>query len=600
MGTRWWAILCSLVIMGIESFAFGQLPSSRPSNIYYGEMDAGPRLFRFVLTTQLSTTGTWEAELKSLDEGDAKFKLAGVAIDDKSLNFELKQTKASYTGVFNDEATKANADKPVFKGQWKQSGQAFDLSFAQCDVAPSDKPTEVWVGDMNAGLQTLKMQFRVYAENGSEKVLVDSLSQKLGGFKAIRKVTDEVVEFDVASLRGKFTGKKTDERNIAGKWSQGLPLVLKLTRIDQPLNYQVNEFKRPQMPKPPFPYDIEEVKFDSSAANVQLDGTLTLPQSDDKSKRYPVAVLVTGSGPQDRDETLLGHKPFWVLADYLTRRGVAVLRYDDRGVGKSTGDFGKATSDDFADDAAAAVDFLKGHARIDPKQIGIIGHSEGGLVAPLVAVKKPEVAWIVLMAGTGVNGEQILYSQGKLIVEAEGGTPEMAQRQRIVQDAAFAAMKNIAPGDDIEPALESTVKQVIDRAEQLEVAAGNKVEPVEPEVKEIIRVLVKANLQAMNVPWFRNFAKHEPGPVLEKVKCPVLAINGEKDTQVDPKLNLPKIEASLKAGGNKDFKIVELPGLNHLFQTCKTGGLSEYEAIEETVSPVALKGIGDWVLEHAK
>ncbi len=451
---------------------------------------------------------------------------------------------------------------------------------------------------MKAGLQTLKMQFRVYKDKESEKVLVDSLSQKLGGFKATRSVEGDTITIDVSSLRGKYTGKRIDDQHIEGKWSQGLAIDLKLERTTEPLKSQAVATKRPQTPQPPFPYETEDVTFTGGDTDVKLSGTLTVPRTTDKSKKFMAAILVSGSGPQDRDETLLGHKPFWVLADYLTRRGVAVLRYDDRGVGKSTGDFSKSTTEHFAADAAAAIDYLKQQPQIDPQQIGIIGHSEGGIVAPLVAVKKPEVAWLVLMAGTGVNGEQILYSQGKLIVEADGGSPDMAMRQRIVQEVAFAAMKSLKPDDKLEQVIDSATDKVIEKAEALEAAAGNKIEPVKPEVKELIRNLVKVNLQAMNNPWFRFFVEHEPGPVLEKVKCPVLAINGEKDVQVDPKLNLPKIEASLKAGGNQNYKIVELPGLNHLFQSSDTGAMSKYESIEETISPRALETIGDWVLKH--
>lgn len=598
MFARLLATLCGLLIACCSTISLAQLPAANSGKLFYGEMDAGTRVFRFVVSTQLNATGTWEAELRSLDEGDAKFQLAKLIIDDKTFQFELTQTKAKYAGTLDEAATKANENKTVYKGQWKQSGQSFDLAFAQCDVAPVDKPTEVWIGDMKAGLQTLKMQFRIYKDNESEKVFVDSLSQKLGGFKATRSIEGDTITIDVSSLRGKYTGKKIDDQHIDGQWSQGLSLDLKLERATEPLKSQTVAAKRPQTPKPPFPYDIQEVTFSGGDADVKLSGTLTIPETTDKSKKFAAAILVTGSGPQDRDETLLGHKPFWVLADYLTRRGVAVLRYDDRGVGQSTGDFGKATTEHFAADAAAAIDYLKQLPQIDPKHIGIIGHSEGGIVAPMVAVKKPDVAWIVLMAGTAVNGEQILYSQGKLIVEADGGSPEMARRQRLIQEVAFAAMKSLKPDEKLDKVIDSATAQVIEKAEALEVAAGNKVEPVTPEIKELIRNLLKANLQAMNNPWFRFFVEHEPGPVLEKVKCPVLAINGEKDVQVDPKLNLPKIEASLKAGGNQDYKIIELPGLNHLFQTSETGAISQYESIEETISPRALETIGDWILKH--
>lgn len=377
-----------------------------------------------------------------------------------------------------------------------------------------------------------------------------------------------------------------------------------MKKIEQPKSSDLTPPKRPQTPQPPFPYDAEEVVFENSAAEIKLSGTLTLPHSANDKQRFPVAVLVSGSGPQDRDESLYGHKPFWVLADHLSRNGVAVLRYDERGVGKSSGKFDSATTADFAQDAACAVDFLKKHSRIDPKKIGLIGHSEGGLVAPLVASQDAQVAWIVLMAGPGVNGEQIMYSQGRLMILAAGGDETTAQRNRLIQEVAFSAAKELKPSEisgeipsEIPSAtLDTLAEQVLESAKKLE---GSEQEIGDAEkqaaIKKLLVETIRANLEAMNTPWFSFFKAHEPGPVLERVRCPVLAINGEKDTQVDPKLNLPKIAESLKAGGNQNVTTMELASLNHLFQTAQRGALSEYETIEETIAPLALKSISDWL-----
>jgi pimeloyl-ACP methyl ester carboxylesterase len=273
-----------------------------------------------------------------------------------------------------------------------------------------------------------------------------------------------------------------------------------------------------------------------------------------------------------------------------------VLRYDDRGVGKSSGKFDDATTADFTQDAAKAVDFLKKHPRVDPKRIGLIGHSEGGLVAPLVANQDDQVAWIVLMAGPGVNGEQIMYSQGRLIILAAGGDEATATRNRLVQEAAFSAASKLKPGETPSTALDTLVEQVLENSKKLE---GSEPETGDAEnqaaIKKLLAEAIRANLADMNTPWFRFFMAHEPGPVLEQVRSPVLAINGEKDTQVDPKLNLPKIAASLKAGGNQSVTILELASLNHLFQTSQSGSLSEYESIEETIAPAALNTISDWL-----
>ncbi|MFO1066072.1 MAG: alpha/beta fold hydrolase [Pirellulales bacterium] len=594
--------ICTFVcVMSEASLAVAQLPTARPTSIWYGEMDAGPRVFRFVVFAVPSPSGEWNAELVSLDEGESKFHLSKFTIDERAMHFELMQTKATYSGIADsvDEPSRSDHAQTLIKGKWNQNGASIDLDFKQVDMPPQDKPNEVWVGDLKAGFQTLKLQFRVYDDNGTDRVLMDSLTQKTGGFKASRKVDGDTVEFHVAALRGQFKGKKVRDQTLEGTWTQGIAFGLKLDRIAAPQRPTTVETKRPQTPKPPFPYESEEVQFENGEAGIRLAGTLTIPKSQEEAKRFAAAILVTGSGPQDRDETLLGHKPFFVLADYLTRRGIAVLRYDDRGVGGSTGDFAKATTADFAADAAAAVEFLRRHARIDPSQVGIIGHSEGGIVAPMVAVAKPEIAWIVLMAGTGVNGEQIIYSQGKLIAKTEGADEDALVRQRLLQETIFEAVKNSQSLTGVESLVEPTTARFLERLKEVDQVSG-KSKSVEDEAtfKGLVSMQVKANLIAMNSPWFRYFAEHEPQPVLEKVHCPVLALNGSKDVQVDPKLNLVKIEAALKSGGNKDFKITELPGLNHLFQTSATGAVSQYESIEETISDVALQTMGDWIMVH--
>lgn len=582
-----------------------QLPDATAKFIWYGEMDAGIRVFRFLVTASPVENGKWQGELQSLDEGGAKFKLEDFEFNDQGLAFQLKQTKAAFQGKYK-ERTSGKPDS--IDGSWSQGGANLPLEFNRVEGAPADPPSETWIGEMQAGPQKLTVQFRVYREaDGTQRAFMDSVSQRAGGFKAELKADGDTVTIDVRPLQGKFTGKRSSQGDeIIGKWNQGVDLDLVLRLAKEPLNPEIDPPKRPQNPIPPFPYDSEEVEFQNISAGISLSGTLTIPHSTDSTRRFPVAVLISGSGPQDRDETLMGHKPFWVLADYLTRRGIAVLRYDERGVGKSTGEFSSATTADFAQDTASAVDFLTAHPRVDSRQIGLIGHSEGGLVAPLVASQRDDVAWIVLMAGPGVNGEQIMYSQGKLMIEAEGGDEAAVIRNRLVQEIAIREIKKLTPGASISELVEPVTDQVIAETLRLGLdgnASSNSEDTGDSKntsadalpAKGMVSPLVRANLQAMNSVWFRFFMAHEPGPVLEKVQCPVLAINGEKDTQVDPKLNLPKIEESLKRGGNQEITLLELPGLNHLFQTCERGALSEYEIIEETIAPLALKTIGDWI-----
>jgi pimeloyl-ACP methyl ester carboxylesterase len=304
-----------------------------------------------------------------------------------------------------------------------------------------------------------------------------------------------------------------------------------------------------------------------------------------KEGKFPIVVLVSGSGPQDRNEELLGHKPFLVLADHLTRQGVGVLRYDDRGVGKSTGKFSGGTSEDFASDVLAAVAYLRGRPEVEKGKIGIVGHSEGGLIAPMCAVRSKDVNFIVLLAGPGVDGEAILLTQFELINRANGYTEEKNMQEKSWNAEQFQLIK-----------MEQDTAML--RKKMTALLQKQYAELPEEDLEKIpdLQKHIQSAVETITSDWFRFFVRYDPKTSLEKVKCPVLALNGEKDLQVEPKENLAGIKTALEKGKNKNFVVKELPGLNHLFQTCETGAPAEYSAIEETFSPVALKEISDWVL----
>jgi pimeloyl-ACP methyl ester carboxylesterase len=335
---------------------------------------------------------------------------------------------------------------------------------------------------------------------------------------------------------------------------------------------------RPQEPKKPYPYDEEEVGYENKRAGVKLAGTLTIPRG---KGPFSAVLLITGSGPQDRNESVAGHKPFLLLADYLTRQGIAVLRVDDRGVGASTGSVPNSTTEDFAADVTVGIEYLKTRKDINPKQIGLIGHSEGGVIAPMVAAYTEDVAFIVLMAGTGLSGEEILYLQGELILKAHGANAKQLAKQRATQESMFKILN-----EEKDPA-------AAEKRLQEELSKG-----LTAEERKKSEQAIAVQIKQVNTPWFRYFLTLDPRPALRKVKCPVLAINGENDLQVPANENLREIEGALKAGGNNDITIVRLPKLNHLFQTCETGSPSEYIKIEETIAPVTLRTIGDWVLKQ--
>ena len=332
---------------------------------------------------------------------------------------------------------------------------------------------------------------------------------------------------------------------------------------------------RAQEPQSALPYVEENVRYPNPAApGVTLAGTFTKPRS---GAPFPAVLLISGAGPQDRDETISGHKPFRVLADYLTRQGVAVLRVDDRGTAESTGNFESATTLDFASDAEAGVRYLLTRSDVNSNHIGLIGHGEGGIIAPMVAVKMPQVAFIVLLAGTGVPGEQVLLTQTEQAEEAGG-----------------VADEQIEADDRIGRVLYRMVRAGKSETEMRE-ALFSAPEEYKPFVEHWQR-----ELHHLKSPWLRFFLTYDPAPTLEKVKCPVLAIDGEKDMTVVPEQNIPAIKAALKRGHNRDVTVRILPGLNYMFQTAKTGFGSEYQTISETISPAALDLIGSWIAKHTE
>jgi pimeloyl-ACP methyl ester carboxylesterase len=331
-----------------------------------------------------------------------------------------------------------------------------------------------------------------------------------------------------------------------------------------------------QNPKPPFPYQAVEVSYQNTAGGVKLAGTLTLPHG---AGRFPAAILITGSGPEDRDETIFGHKPFWVIADYLSRRGIAVLRVDDRGVGGSSGDAMKATIEDQAGDVLAGVAYLKSRPDIDARHIGVIGHSEGGIIASVAASRSASVSFVVMLAGTGVPGIQVLRLQEDMILRAAGADAATVAKNRAAADVIVEVIQS-------EPDNQAALTKIRSRLEGMQ-------NPMQD-------AAIQAQIAMIRAPETQSLLAYDPAEALRKLKVPVLALNGSKDVQVPPKQNLPAISAALAAGGNKDFTVKELPGLNHLFQKCGQCTVAEYSTIEETFSPTALAVIGDWVAGHVR
>jgi pimeloyl-ACP methyl ester carboxylesterase len=441
-------------------------------------------------------------------------------------------------------------------------------------VAPKPAaPSQIdgtWLGTLDTGAIKLRIVFKIVNTTDGLTVQLQSPDQNPNWMPATSTTRNEnKLTVTFKGIGGVYEGKiAADFNSIDGTFTQmGNPLQLNLKRIK---NQSELERPRPQTPVKPYPYREEDVAF-KSAGN-SLGATLTIPPG---KGPFPAVLLIAGSGPHDRDESLIGHKPFLVLSDYLTRKGIVVLRADKRGTGKSTGDYANATTADFAVDAEAGVAFLKTRAKVDPHKIGLVGHSEGGVVAPMAAVADPDVAFIVMMAGSAVPGDQIIVEQTRLISEAGGVSKEKADADAVKEAETLAVVK-----DEKDPATR-------DRLLGIKLAAEGV-----PEAQ------LGAEIKQLNSPWFRYFINYDPTTALRKLTIPVLAINGSLDLQVPPAQNLPPIRKALAEAGNQHAEVDELPGLNHLFQDSKTGAPAEYSQIEETISPLALDKIASWILKQ--
>ena len=540
---------------------------------WQGTLNAGGAELRLVLHITKAADGSLKAVLDSIDQPGANgIPVKSATLKDSKLNLDVDLIKGTYEA-------KVAADTKTISGTWTQNEQSFPLEFkrgappAKTEHKPA-KPSDIdgtWMGTLDLGAAKLRVVFHIVNSEDGLTATLDSPDQGAKGIPTTSVTRDGAsLKIEVKSIGGIFDGKiAADLSTIDGTFTQlgsAHPLVLKRVKEQAEL-----ELKRPQNPVKPYPYHDEEVSYDNKAQNVTLAATLTVPQG---KGPFPAVVLITGSGPQDRDESLMGHKPFLVLSDYLTRHGIAVLRADDRGTAKSTGTFAGATTADFATDTEAAIAYLKTRPEVDPHKIGLVGHSEGGDIAPMIAARNKDVAFIVMMAGTGVPGDQILVAQGEAIEVASGKDPQVAA-------------KDAAKERELLILVETEKDDAMLEKELREKLAG-----------EVPEAQIEAQIKEITSPWFRYFLTYDPAIALRKVTCPVLVLNGEKDKQVLPSQNLPPIRKALEEAGNKHVEIDELPGLNHLFKTAKTGAVSEYAEIEETMSPVVLEKIATWILKQ--
>lgn len=463
------------------------------------------------------------------------------------------------------------------------------ISVYSQDLTKINLGTTKWEGFINTG----NTEFKLIFDLGVDKCFLAVPAQALMDYPSTKyEIKNDSIKISFSGiLQANFVGKKQADTLITGNWIQlnkSYPISLKKKK----------EYNRPQNPQQPFPYKIENVTYFNKDKSIKFGGTLTIPENGDK---FPVAILITGSGQEDRDETLFGHKPFLIIADYLTRNGIAVLRVDDRGIGETTGKetLRNATSYDFAKDVSDGIEFLKQRKEIDPMKIGLIGHSEGGVIASIVGSERKDIAFIVSMAGVGVNGEMLILSQIETGLR-KNKTPEqsidsiLAIEKRTL-DILLEVPDNRIAGKLIQEqlSLELLEKQDSLTQQYFGVTTKNGLKTLNMEElgkRYIVRML----------PWHRYFISYRPTSILNKINAPFLAINGEKDTQVLAKLNLNGFDKIFKNSGKINYKIISYPELNHFFQHCNTGYLDEIETIEETMSTEVLSDMTNWIKEQIR
>ena len=554
-----------------------QIRTPAVEGTWSGSLQAGDTVLHFTLHVSKGEYGSPAATLDSLDQGVYGIEVSSLEYRESVLKFEVSSVNASYQGEISP-------DHRTVEGTWSQGGATLPLTFhRQPRVTIAKTPAGAIAtaeGTWQAALDTDGMRYRLqlrisHDAHGVLNATMDSIDQGINGFRASQVTqSDSAIHLELPAIRGTYDGTLNSIRNtISGIWRQnGESASLTFKRSDQIL-----ELRRPQTPKKPYPYREEELDFPNAKAGILLAATFTVPSG---RGPFPAAILLAGSGPLDRDEADSGHRPFLVLADHLTRAGIAVLRCDKRGIGKSAGDYEAATTADFAADAESALTFLKTRKDVDRRRIGMIGHSEGAIIAPMIASRSADVAWIVLLAGPATKGEETLLLQSDLITRAAGMTSDQVAKSLDFDRESY----NLVRSERNRAALENKL---------LELVRVSGLGPTLPPA------FLQRQIHWTSSPWFRYFLDYDPVPALQKTKCPVLALTGEKDLQVPPRENLPLARKALELAGNKDFQVVELPGLNHQFQHCYMGLPAESRAIEETFATDALAMISAWIAKHS-
>ena len=446
-----------------------------------------------------------------------------------------------------------------------------------------------WSGVLNAGGQ--KIELRLNLIQNADKTYSsnwDIPAQKVKGLASSKtELLNNQLSVEIKMIGASYSGSlNMSGDKVDGAWSQsGMSFPLNMGTVKEGQEEKI--FIKPQTPKPPFAYNVKDFVYEGNETKLSYGATLTYPKED---KKFPLIILITGSGRQDRDETIFDHKPFAVIADYLTKKGYAVLRVDDRGAGKSTGDFSNSTTADFAQDVEEHIRYAKNLPMIDTTQIGLLGHSEGGLIAPMVAVRNKSVSFVILLAGPGVEIGELMAMQNEMVLKSAGISQEAINTYIPLYKNLMKTIVSINSIQDANAKAIEIVKNWYSNTDKNLVKATTNISS-ESDINKFATTMS----ETLSTKWWKYFASYNPQIALQKLKCPVLAINGSSDIQVPADANLKAIELGLKKAGNKKGTTMKFDNLNHLFQKCSKCTVQEYGELENTIEPEVLEYIYNWL-----
>ena len=551
-----------------------------PRGIWEGSIHIAAQQLTIIVNFKDDTTATMDI----IQQNATGLKLSNVRYSDPKIHFELPAGPgvAMFDGTVSENLIQGDFKQAGVSGTFELRPQELTKPQPREDAPAALRPLlDRWSGDIEIMGQVLAIAVEFKSVTNKPAGTIDIPVQRAKGL-ILKNITFEAFKahFELPAGPGLaiFDGELNKD-TLRGSFQQaGIQGTFWLARGERS--------KKESPPEEPVPYKQEEVIFHNDT--LKFAGTLTLPP---KPGRHPAVVMITGSGPQNRDEELFGFRPFKMIADHFTRKGIAVLRYDDRGVGGSSGSTSSSTTSDFANDVIAAVKYLQTRSDIKPDQIGLCGHSEGGIVAPLAVSREKTIAFIILMSGTGLNGAEIVLAQSSLIAKADG-TPEADIKENIaVSRRLFNAVRE---GQDLEQFRKELME--LGRRQLDKMKPEERKTIVNPD--EYLESKIKGQLAQIQTPWFRFFLSYEPAPALALVRCPVLALFGELDLQVPAEMNKEAIEKALRIGNNKDFLMKVFPKANHLFLTAKTGSPSEYGSLKKDFVPGFLETMSGWILQH--